>query len=125
MCGFFELVRSYHEDAPRKSRSDSAIPGLAKYGRSADYIAYLAPRPFLMTRGMWEWGSKEKWGRFSEEHVAETKDIEAHARRRYEELDASDALQVIYFEEKAGDHAFPPGVKERVYDWLDLQLRAV
>ena len=92
---------------------------------SADYIAHLAPRPFLMTRGLWEWGSKGKWGRFSEEHVAETRDIEAHARSRYEELGASAALQVIYFEEKGGDHAFPPGVKGQVYGWLDQHLLTV
>ena len=122
VCGFFELVRGYHEKAPRKSRADSVIPGLARVGTSADYVAHIAPRPFLMTRGLWEWGQYDEWRTFSEEHVAETKQIEAHARHRYDALGASEALQVIYFDEKGGDHAFPPGVKAQVYDWLDNQL---
>ena len=121
-CGFFEILEDFHEDAPMKRSADSVIPGLAKVGKAADYLAYVAPRPVLMTRGLWEWGTEGIWGQFSKDHVKQTKTIEEHARDRYVELSASDALKVIYFEENGGNHAFPPQVKEEAYRWLDNQL---
>ena len=121
-CGFFELLNGYREDAPRPGSALSALPGLAKVGCTADYAAGVAPRPLLLTRGFWEWGRDGKWGVFSEKHVEETRQIEAHARETYRELDANDNLRVIYFDESGGNHAFPPGIKEQVYQWLDEHI---
>lgn len=122
-CGFFEILDFYNENAPMKRVATFAIPGLAKIGKSADYLALLAPRPFLMTRGLWEWGKKDKWESYSKKHVEETKAIENHARQRYSELNVEDNLRVIYFDEQGGDHAFPQKVREEAYQWLDRFLR--
>jgi len=122
-CGFFELLNFYNEKAPMKRFGGYALPGLAKIGKSADYLAFLAPRPFLMTRGLWEWGRGGKREVYSQKHVAETKAIEDYARQRYRELNASENLVVIYFDENGGNHAFPPKVKEQVYQWLDSHLK--
>lgn len=122
-CGFFELLSFYNENAAKKRDGVYALPGLAKVGRSADFVAFLAPRPFLMTKGMWEWGDQGKWKRISEIEVAEIRSIERHARKRYEALGAGAKLRTIYFDEDGGNHAFPRGVKEKVYRWLDGFLK--
>ncbi|MFC1614148.1 alpha/beta hydrolase family protein [Gemmatimonadota bacterium] len=121
-CGFFELIDFYNEHVAMKRLGANALPGLAKIGKSADYLALLAPRPFMMTRGLWEWGKEGKWKQYSKEHVAETKEIEDYARQRYSELEASENLKTIYFDEKGGDHAFPPKLKKEVFQWLDSYL---
>lgn len=122
-CGFFELLSFYSDSAPMKRYANSAIPGLAKVGRSADYVAFLAPRPFLMTRGVWEWGDQGNWKRISERQVAETTRIDRHARKRYEGLGAGAKLRTIFFDEDGGNHTFPCGVREKVYEWLDSYLK--
>ena len=76
-----------------------------------------------MTRGLWEWGTDGEWGEHSKAHVEETRVIENHARDRYSQLNASDNLKVIYFDEGGGNHAFPPNVKEEAYQWLDGHLK--
>jgi dienelactone hydrolase len=58
-CGVFELVDWFAEDAIRKRNVLSVIPGLAAVGRTSDYIGLIAPRPFLITRGLNEWGSSD------------------------------------------------------------------
>jgi dienelactone hydrolase len=123
-CGVNELLEMYNQNEPPELLSCLALPGLAKIGRSADYVAFLAPRPFLMTRGLWEYDKGDETQRLkSKEHVAETKRIEEHARQRYRELNVSENLRVIYFEENNGYHSFPPGVKQQVYQWLDSHLK--
>jgi len=42
-CRFFELVDFYSEASTSFSNSVFALPGLTKIGRSADYLAFLAP----------------------------------------------------------------------------------
>ena len=111
-CGFFEVLNFYGELEAKKRGADAAIPGLAAVGSSADYLAFLAPRPVLLTRGMWEWGMRDKWQAYSIQHVQETKNIVAYAKAAYKQEAASDHLQAIIFEEGNGQHAFPPGVKE-------------
>jgi dienelactone hydrolase len=122
-CGFFELINWYHEPAPMYRGSSAAIPGLAKIGKAADYLAYIAPRPFLMTRGLWEWGTEQEWKNWSEAHVAETKEIHDHALQRYRKLNSEDHLKVIYFDENNGWHLFPPKVKEQSFDFIDQFLK--
>lgn len=122
-AGFFDLTRFFNENAPQRRWTAVALPGLTKAGVAADYLAFIAPRPLLLTRGLWEWGGEGKWKTFSEAHVQETRDMEAHARRRYRELNADHALRVEYFDDQGGDHAFPPRVREVAYAWLDSTLR--
>lgn len=123
-CGVFELMDWYDEQGVRKRYSDNAIPGLAGVGRTSDYIGYIAPRPFLMTRGLYEWGAgsdKEKLE--STKHVEMTRLLEAEAGRYYKAKKAEHHFKTIYFDENVGNHSFPPLVKEQVYEWLDKYLK--
>lgn len=123
-CGFFELLNHYNENAPKAQTVGFALPGLAEIGKSADYLALLAPRGFLMTRGQWECGKASEAERsYSRQHVAETKDIEDYARQRYSQLNASENLKAIYFDEDGGNHAFPSKVRQQACQWLDNYLK--
>jgi len=111
-CGFFELVDFFNDNNRNFANSVFALPGLTQVGRSADYLAYLAPRPVLLTRGLKEYGNPEA----NDQHVAETKRIENYTRERYAQLNASDKFKTIYFD---GGHAFPDTVKQQAYEWLN------
>jgi dienelactone hydrolase len=117
-CGFFELVNFYREDAIKRRSASVALPGLATLGRSADYLAMIAPRNILLTRGRWEWGTKGEWREASLRHVAETEDMVAYARSR----GSDKSLEAIYFDEAGGNHDFPPGIREQAYAWLKTRL---
>jgi len=114
--GFFELMDFFNLKDPSFSNSVFALPGLARVGRSTDYLAFLAPRPFFMTRGLHERETEEG----SAQHVAETKTVEAYAAQRYAKVGAAEMLKVVYFE---GGHAFPPEIREQAYEWLDRHLK--
>lgn len=60
---------------------------------------------------------------YSSQHVAETKDIEDYAKRRYSQLSTSENLKAIYLDEGGGNHAFPPKVRQQAYLWLDSHLK--
>jgi len=123
-CGVFELIDWFAEDAIRKRNMMSVIPGLATVGRTSDFVGLIAPRPFLMTRGLNEWGSvnaKQKMD--SKKHVEGTKLLDKEARRYYKAVNADKNLKIIYFDENGGEHSFPPKVKEEVYSWLDSYLK--
>jgi dienelactone hydrolase len=122
-CGLFDMLRFFREDAPKRRMAAIAMPGLAKVGDSADYLAFIAPRPIVLTRGLWEWGREGEDGRFSREHVQETRDMEAKARKNYERLGETTNLQVIYFDEAGGNHDFPPKVRDEAYRWIDRHLK--
>ncbi|MFQ6114975.1 MAG: hypothetical protein ACE5NG_12995 [bacterium] len=83
---------------------------------STDYLALIAPLPFLMTRGLYEIENEEA----SKRHVMKTKKIENDVRKYYEKLNASERFKAIYFE---GSHDFPPEIHESVYKWLDSYLK--
>jgi hypothetical protein len=116
MCRFFD------ENAPMRRLAATALPK-AEAGSSADYLALIAPRPMLLTRGLWEWGrensTREEW---SKNHVEETKEMVARAREQYASLKATEKLSVLYFDEGGGNHSFPPHVRQQTYEWLDQQL---
>jgi dienelactone hydrolase len=59
-CGFFELINSFNENEYYKSWATKAIPGLALIGKSSDYLANIAPRPILLTRGKYEFMDKKE-----------------------------------------------------------------
>jgi len=122
-CGLFDMCRFFDENAPMRRLAATALPNLAQVGSSADYLALIAPRPMLLTRGQWEWGKengmREGW---SKNHVEETKEMVARAREQYARLKATDKLSAIYFDEDGGNHAFPPHVRQQAYEWLDQQL---
>ncbi|MET0309136.1 MAG: hypothetical protein ABW023_10560 [Sphingomonas sp.] len=117
-CGLFELVNFFREDAVKRRSAALAIPGLATLGRSADYLAMIAPRNVLLTRGRWEWGTKGKWRDASLRHVAETEEMVAYARKR----GAGASLDAIYFDEGGGNHDFPRDVRTQSYAWLKRRL---
>ena len=118
-CGFFELLNFFNDKEPVKRWASSALPGLAKVGKSADYLAALAPRPILLTRGKGEWSGHPDGERRSAKHVQETVDLERYSRERYQALNAGDNLKVIYFD---GGHFFTLSVKKIAYHWLDKYL---
>lgn len=122
-CGLFDLVRFYDEKAPRRRSADAALPGLALVGDSSDYLAGIAPRPVLLTRGRWEWGTDGEWRQASLDHVAETERMMASAAARYRAAGAPGNLEAVYFEEAGGNHDFPPGIRQQAYIWLDRHLR--
>lgn len=115
-CGFYELLEDFNDYDRSFSNSVFAIPGLATIGRSADYLAFIAPRPVLLTRGLRELSTEEQ----SQHHIEKTKNIEAYARNRYSQLQASDQLKVLYFD---GGHEFPEEVKNTAYKWIDSFLK--
>lgn len=122
-CGLFSMVNFFNEKAPKRRIGGLAMPNLALVGDSDDFLAFIAPRPILLTRGLWEWGQDDPADKtFSEAHVAETRKMEAHARKRYAKLGASSDLRVIYFDEDGGNHAFPPHVRAQTYEWLRQRL---
>jgi dienelactone hydrolase len=122
-CGVFELANWYDQDVPRINAPDNVIPGLLPFS-TADFIGAISPRPFLMTRGMNEWG----WGNEKEKanslyHVNNTKKLEARARAYYGKKGAASRLKTIYFQENGGMHSFPTPIRQQVYQWLDSYLR--
>lgn len=120
-CGFFELLDYYNDNNKNFANAAFAIPGLAQIGKSADYLSYIAPRPLLFTRGLWEYGKEnEQEKMLSEEHVSKTRNIETFVRKSYKYLNANDKLKVIYFE---GGHSFPGEVRETAYKFLDNYLK--
>jgi dienelactone hydrolase len=123
-CGFNDLIDTYNHNYPMNILSSLALPGLAKVGRSADYLAYLAPRPVLMTRGTGEFGknSPEQIQR-SADHVNSTKNIENYARKRYTEMGTSDNLKYVIFDENEGSHSFPYSLRQYAYIWIDDHLK--
>ncbi len=115
-CGFFELLDFFNDQNSSFANSVFALPGLANAGSSADYLAGLAPRPLLMTRGTAEFEDPTA----SERQVEQTKKFEAYAKAAYSRLHASERLKTIYFE---GGHKFPDAVKREAYKWFDDNLK--
>ncbi len=115
-CGFYELIDDFNDKDVSFSNSVFALPSLANVGKSADYLAFIAPRPFLMTRGLHELESEDG----SKQHVLKTKRIENNARQSYEDLDAPEKLKAIYFE---GGHDFPIEIREKVYSWFNEHFK--
>lgn len=111
-CGFYNLENRFNEQSKSFPNPIYALQGLTKIGTSADFLGYIAPRPFLMTRGLNELGNPEG----SLAHVQETKEIEKHAMNYYN----SDKLKTIYFD---GGHAFPYNIRIECYNWLDKYLK--
>jgi dienelactone hydrolase len=122
-CGYFDPVRFFDEKAPKRRLAADALPGLARFGSGAGYLAGVAPRPLLLTRGLWEWGRDRDWRQASIDHVEETRRLVADAAPRYRARGAPDALRALYFDENGGNHDFPPGVRRDAYAWLETQLQ--
>jgi dienelactone hydrolase len=123
-CGLFEFADWWDEKAPMKRYAFTAIPGFVNLARSSDFLGRIAPRPFLMTRGLWEWGQGDSTERReSREHVEMTRRLAAEAGKYYHALQADSSLKTIYFDENGGNHAFPPGIREKAYRWIDSYLK--
>jgi dienelactone hydrolase len=122
-CGLFDLIRFFDERAAKRRMAAFAVPNFANVATSADYLAQIAPRSVLLTRGLWEWGTDGEDAQFSKNHVQETKDMVAYARENYALTGASTNLDAVYFDEAGGNHDFPPHVRHHCYEWLDKQLK--
>ena len=122
-CGFFETTYWFHENAAKKRGSQGALPGLLDIGIMTDYLAYIAPRPIMLTRGLHEWGDQGKWKQFSELDVIEYQHIEKYVGAEYARLGEEENFKILYFGEDGGRHALPPGVKTEVFNWLDFHLK--
>lgn len=125
-CGVFELANWFDEKAPMKRYGFTVIPNFVNKTRTSDFIGFIAPRPFLMTRGLWEWGKEdEKEKANSISHVKDTKTLYDESFKKYNSQKSGKNLKVIYFDEDNGRHAFPPKVKDEVYAWIDSYLKKV
>ena len=118
-CGFFELIKFFDDRELEKRSASMAIPGLAAVGRSADYLAYVAPRAAMLTRGTREWEGHPDAESRSRKHVEGTQEIVRHAMRRYRGLGAEENLEAVYFD---GCHFFTETAKAQAYSWLDRHL---
>ena len=118
-CGFFELIEFFDDRELQKRCASSAIPGLAMVGRSADYLAYVAPRPVMLTRGTKEWMGHPDAETRSRLHVESTENTVEYAMQRYRELGAEENLKAVYFD---GAHFFSETAKAQAYSWLDRHL---
>ena len=122
-CGFFETTYWFHENAPKKRGSGAALPGLLNAGIATDFLAYIAPRPVLLTRGLYEWGKNGKWGEYSKLDVDEYRHMEKYVGPEYKRQGSADHFKVLYFDEDGGQHAMPPRTKQEIYDWIDTYLK--
>ena len=123
-CGVFELADWFDEQAPMKRYAFSVIPNFINQARTSDFVGQIAPRPFLVTRGLNEWGNNNEKRRLqSLQHVQSTEKLIAEAQFYYQKKNAKEQLQAIYFSDGKGYHAFPSAVKTRVYDWIDQHLK--
>lgn len=123
-CGVFELANWFKQNVKVKRSAGGAIPNFLNVARTSDYLGYIAPRPFLMTRGLWEWGKgdvSEEY--YSKKHVKETETLASEAGEYYKIKKAEKNLKIIYFDEEGGNHAIPPKVKEEIFNWLDSNLK--
>lgn len=123
-CGVFEMAEWFDENAPNKRMAFTVIPGFVNVAHTSDFIGLIAPRPFLMTRGLWEWGKEDtKEKSQSTDHIRSTEKLYNGALSYYKKLTSGENLKVIYFGEDGGRHAFPPKVKDQVYDWIASYLK--
>ena len=116
-AGFFDLSEFYDINHVGMANPVFAIPGLVQIGTTADYLAFIAPRPFHMTRGSEETSAADT----SKSLVASTESIEACAKQRYRILGVPERLKTIYFD---GGHSFPDEVRSQAYQWLDAWKQA-
>jgi dienelactone hydrolase len=94
-------------ERPEGRIPEPPVPGLGDVIDQDDFLAGIAPRPYLETRGdMWE-------GPFEA-------DLTAKARRRYAALGVPERFQYLVYGHD--QHAFRHDMRERSYAWLDTWL---
>lgn len=123
-CGVFEMANWFDEKVPMKRYAFTVIPNFVNTARTSDFVGLIAPRPFLMTRGLWEWGQEDdKEKTESIDHVKATQLLYKEALLYYATLKSNQHLKAIYFDEDRGRHAFPQKLKIQVYEWIDSYLK--
>lgn len=116
-CGVYDVIRAFRYDVQQPFPASMSMPGLSERGFSTgDYIKHIAPRSFLITRGMYEWGKDDP---DSKEFLREAEMF----RDKYLEAAPGGDMGLIFFDEEGGGHDFPPGVREQAYEWLDKRLK--
>jgi dienelactone hydrolase len=123
-CGVFEMADWFDEKVPMKRYAFTVIPNFVNTARTSDFIGHIAPRPFLMTRGVWEWGKEDDKEKVNSiDHVKGTQILYNEAFSYYATVKSDKNLKVIYFDEDGGRHAFPPKLKRQVYEWIDSYFK--
>ncbi|MBC7936603.1 MAG: prolyl oligopeptidase family serine peptidase [Rhizobacter sp.] len=123
-CGVVEQADWFAEDAISKRNLLAVIPSFTLLARTSDFMGRLAPRPLLLTRGLFEWGKENSRQREnSKRHVASTLQLVEESTVAYKAKNVGEHLQTIYFDEEGGRHSFPPGVKAKAFGWLDKYLK--
>jgi hypothetical protein len=90
-CGVFEMADWFDEKAPSKRYAFTAIPGFLNIARTSDFVGMIAPRPFLMTRGLWEWGQDNPKNKASSiDHVKSTEKLYNEAFSYYKKLESGE-----------------------------------
>jgi hypothetical protein len=118
-CGFFDLVEFYNDKNISKRSAVSVIPGLALVGSGSDYLAHVAPRPVLLTRGNGEWIGHPNGEERSREHVRNTEKMVRYAKQMYERKGKPKNLRAFYF---SGGHFFTESAKKEAKKWLKEHL---
>lgn len=123
-CGVFELSDFFKQKEKMKRFAFNAIPNFLNVARTSDFLGYISPRPFLMTRGLWEWGMGDEVDEYySKKHVKGTETLASEAGKYYTIKGAEKNLKTIYFDEEGGNHSIPPKVKVEIFNWLDSNLK--
>lgn len=116
-CGIYDVARVFHYSTPAPFPALMSLPGLLKEGfTTADFVRHIYPRSLIMTRGASEWGEGDP---NSEKFVAE---VNAFAQG-YRTGGTDGDVTVIVFDEAGGEHDFPAGVRDEVYDMIDKKFQ--
>ena len=99
------------ERPPRYNLPKPPMPGLGEIVDQDDFLAGIAPRPYLYTQGD---PPPEPWA------TSWREELTRKARERYAELGVADRFQWLEYD--GGKHAFRRHARERSYDWLDRWL---
>ncbi|MCD8072873.1 MAG: dienelactone hydrolase family protein [Alistipes sp.] len=116
-CGVYDITRVFHYSTPVPFPALMSMPGLVKERyTTADFVRHIYPRSLIMTRGAYEWGEGDP---NSEKFVSEVEGFAVGYRSGGTEGDVT----VIVFDEQGGEHDFPAGVREEVYNMIDERFK--
>lgn len=118
-CGTSEINSYWDYQRPGGVFGSLALPNSVKLGIDAhDFVAKIAPRAFFISQGAHQWGN----GRPDPSDKITADEMELFKQSYLNENNGND-ITTLLFEENGGTHSFPPGVKQKVYQWLDEHLK--
>lgn len=117
-CGISEINAYFNYDRPGIQTAGSALPGsILNNIDTHDYIAGIAPRALFISSGAHQWGD----GRPDPYDIHFAQELETF-KNAYLNAGGIDIVTNL-FEENAGRHSFPSGIKEQAYSFLDKYLK--